>query len=119
MSSPIDSAHGAASLPPNYRKMNLKAQLRFYLDKRGMSAAELARKAGVSKQVLSLWSGGAKPKNIDQAKRVAIALGTTLDNLMFGNGVDDASEKATELDALLGTGWVSGLFEVRFRRVRK
>lgn len=84
-----------------------------------MTAAELARKAKVSKQLLSLWLGGSEPRKLDHVKQVAQALGTSVDNLCFGDGLDQESERITELDALLGDGWVGGLFEVRLRRVKK
>lgn len=99
--------------------MNLKSQLKFHLSLRSMTQSELARKAGVSKQVLSLWMGGAKPKNIDQIKRVADVFGVSVDNLLFGTGVDKERQQLTELDALLGDGWISGIFEVRFRRIQR
>lgn len=99
--------------------MNLKAQLTFYLREKGMTAAELSRKAGVPKQTLSLWLDGAEPRKMDQLKKVAGVLATTVDNLLFGNGVDQNQERVTELDALLGDGWLSGIFEVRLRRIKK
>jgi transcriptional regulator with XRE-family HTH domain len=98
--------------------MNLKAQLKFYIDYRNTTAAELSRKSGVSKQVISLWLSGSKPKNIDQVKKVATALGTTIDNLVFGSGRGDDS-KAIDIESILGDGWITGLFEVRMRRVKK
>lgn len=119
MAGPIDSSHPGPRNSPKTWVMTLKSQLQFYLDRGGMTPSELSRKAGVSKQVLSLWLGGAKPKNIEQVKKVAEVLGTTVDHLMFGKGLDQERQRVTELDALLGDGWVSGLFEVRFRRVKK
>ena len=98
---------------------NLRKQLRFYMDLREINAATVARKAQVPKQSLSGWLSGKKPADVGQVKRVADALGTTLDNLMFGDGKDREAEKVMELDALLGEGWITGLFEVRFRRVKK
>ena len=99
--------------------MRLKHQLTFYLARRGMTAAELARKAKVSKQLLSLWLGGSEPRKLNQVKLVADALGVTVDNLCFGDGIDRDAERVTDLEALLGDGWVGGLFEVRLRRVKK
>ena len=104
-------------MPRESKYMTLKAQLTFYLRHRGLTASELARKASVSKQVVSLWLAGSRPKNIEQVKRVADVLGVSLDNLMFGVGADLQQVRTTELDALLGDGWISGLFEIRFRRV--
>lgn len=99
--------------------MNLKKQLNFYLTARGMTAAELSRKSGVSKQVLSLWSSGAKPKNVEQVKKVADVFNVTLDNFLFGIGEDISSAKTNEISALFGEEWVSGVFEVKFRRIKK
>ncbi len=100
-------------------ELNLKNQLRFFLDRREMTAAQLARKAGVPKQSLSGWLAGNNPRDVRQVKRVADTLETTVDHLMFGSGRGSGQEKPTELEALLGDGWVSGLFEVKFRRVRR
>jgi transcriptional regulator with XRE-family HTH domain len=99
--------------------MNLKGQLKLYLEHTGMSASQLAKKSSVPRQSLSDWISGSKPRDIAQVKRVAEVLGTSVDHLVFGNGLDNKSQKITELDALLGDEWISGLFEVRFRRVRK
>jgi len=112
----IDSTKVNLASAPKNTLMNLKKQLRFLLDHRGMSAA---RKSSVSKQTLSLWLSGSKPKNVEQIKQVADALGVSVDHLLFGNGRDHTSEQATELDALLGDQWISGLFEIRLRRVKK
>ena len=108
-----------AHTPMQLLLMNLKKQLRCYLDAREMTASHLAKKAGVPKQSLSGWLAGSNPRDVRQVKRVANALGTTVDHLMFGNGIDPEAQKITELDALLGDGWIGGLFEVRFRRVKK
>jgi transcriptional regulator with XRE-family HTH domain len=99
--------------------MNLKAQLQLELDERGMTAAELARKSGVSKQVLSAWLGGAKPKNIEQLKKVADTLRTSIDHLAFGEGDGRGDNGYDEISATSDVGWIGGLFEVRFRRIKK
>ena len=99
--------------------MTLKMQLAHYLELRNMTAAELSRKSGVSKQVISQWLSGAQPKKLTQLKSVAEALGTTVDHLCFGSGKDTDSARVTELDALMGDQWISGLFEVRLRRVKR
>jgi transcriptional regulator with XRE-family HTH domain len=100
-------------------KMNLKNQLRYFLDQREMSASQLAKKAKVPKQSLSGWLSGSNPRDVRQVKRVADVLGVTVDHLLFGNGTDLGKQRVTELEALLGDGWIAGLFEIRFRRVRK
>ncbi|MGK5088967.1 helix-turn-helix transcriptional regulator [Bdellovibrionota bacterium FG-2] len=115
----IDKSSKKLNTLPTRLVMNLKAQLKQHLEHRGMSAAELARKSGVSRQVISLWLTGVVPKNIGHLKKVADALGTTIDNLMFGNEQRNNERKVTDLDALLGDSWISGVFEVRLRRIRK
>lgn len=99
--------------------MTLKKQLRFYLVLREMSASQLAKKSGVPKQSLSGWLSGNHPRNVTQVRMVADVLGTTVDNILFGEGQDEKQQRITELDALMGEQWISGLFEIRFRRVKK
>jgi transcriptional regulator with XRE-family HTH domain len=99
--------------------MNLKSQLKYFLDVKDMTATQLAKKAGVPKQSLSGWLAGSNPRDVRQIKRVADVLETTLDNLMFGAGENNDRQRVIELDALMGDGWISGLFEVRFRRIKK
>jgi transcriptional regulator with XRE-family HTH domain len=111
-STPIDNR-------PIDLKMNFKSQLRYFLDQREMSASQLAKKAKVPKQSLSGWLSGSSPRDVRQVKRVADALGVTIDHLLFGNGTDLGKQRVTELEALLGEGWIAGLFEVRFRRIRR
>lgn len=103
---------------PRTGQVNLKKQLTLYLKTRGMTAAELSRKSGISKQVISIWLSGTEPRKISQVKKVASVLETSIDNLCFGDGIDLEHERSTDLEALLGDQWISGLFELKFRRVR-
>lgn len=96
--------------------MRLKQQLQFYLDRKEVSAAQLSKQSGVSKQVLSLWLSGGKPRNVEQVKKVAEVLGTTVDHLCFGEG---AEQSPKGLDEAFEGDWLSGIFEVRVRRVHK
>jgi transcriptional regulator with XRE-family HTH domain len=100
-------------------ELKLKNQLQNYLAKREMTAALLARKAGIPKQSLSGWLAGSNPRDVRQVKRVAEVLGVSLDHLMFGVVESEDSPKAADLETLLGNGWITGLFEVKFRRVKK
>jgi transcriptional regulator with XRE-family HTH domain len=101
--------------------MNLKSQLRQFLDLRSLTAAQLARRSGVSKSVLSDWLAGVTPRDIQHVKKVATALGTTVDHLCFGEGPEAQSSSASDdfLGGLAEGGWIGGLFEIRFRRVRR
>ena len=66
--------------------MNLKNQLKFYLEENGITASTLARLSGVPKQSISDWLAGSNPRDIRQVKKVADSLKTTIDHLVFGEG---------------------------------
>jgi transcriptional regulator with XRE-family HTH domain len=103
---------------PIVRVVNLRRQLSLYLERFDISASQLSRKSGVAKQTISNWLAGQTPKDLNQVKSVANVLGTSIDNLCFGDGLEK-KEDAALLDALSGDGWASGVFEIKFRRVKK
>lgn len=98
--------------------MNLREQLKLYLQHFDLTAAQLSRKAGVSQQVLSLWLKGGEPKKMSQVKKVAESLGVSMDHLCYGYGIKE-SEGAVDIDHFIGDSWISGLFEVKLRRVKR
>lgn len=98
--------------------MNLKSQLRAYLQRLGISPAELARRSGVARQVLSDWLAGKAPRNLEHVKKVSDVLGTSVDHLCFGNGIESSERESIDLEDIIGDRWISGLFEVRLRRVK-
>jgi len=95
--------------------MNLKSQLKLYLDQREMSATQLSKKSGISKQVLSLWMSGGSPRNIEHVKKVAEALGTSVDHLCFGDGIETKQKHFNEISE---DEWFSGAFEIKIRKIR-
>ncbi len=99
--------------------MKLRQQLARHLELCNMSATALAKKTGIPKQTISDWLSGREPRKISQVKQAAEALGTTVDHLCFGDGENIETKKATELNALLGNDWVTGLFEIKLRRIKK
>ena len=103
---------------PNQWEMNLKKQLRLYLEHANISATQLAKKSGVPKQSLSDWLAGTNPRDVRQVKKVADVFGISIDNLMFGNGIE-TKEKTSDISDLLGDEWVSGQFEIKIRRIKK
>lgn len=97
-------------------KMNLKEQLRFFLKKRDLTPAELARRSGVSRQVLSLWLDGVEPRKLRKVRSVANALGTTIDNLCFGTGEVAPPKAACPVLHVAAKDWESGIIEIQVRK---
>ena len=107
-------------LPNPFVNMNFKKQLKLYLAHRELSASDLARAAKVPKQSISGWLAGNNPRDVRQVKAVSDALETTLDHLMFGNGIKEASSSDTDdVHSFIGDQWISGIFEVKLRRIKK
>lgn len=96
--------------------MNLKNQLKHYLSQKDISSAQLSKKSGVSKQVISLWLSGGKPRNVEQIKKVAEVLSTTVDNLCFGIG---SESKRSSFADITEDEWFSGAFEIKVRRIKR
>jgi transcriptional regulator with XRE-family HTH domain len=92
---------------PTGNPFKLRQVLKTLLAENKLSAAELSRKTSVSKQVLSDWLAGVRPRNIEQVKAVAEYFGISLDYLCFG-------ETASPAKPVPAT-WISGRFEGRIR----
>lgn len=100
--------------------MNLKNQLRTYLEHHGLTASQLSRKTGVPNATVADWLSGRKPRNLDQVRKVAEAFGTSIDHLVYGDGVEEKKQdQILDLEELMGDRWLSGVFELRLRRVKK
>lgn len=98
-------------------------QIRLRREQRGMSAAELARRAGLAKATLSGLESGRSNPTIDTLDAVAVALGIPLSDLLVSNGPDQAQVvRATDDDGsevhreLLRR--VSGAHQVEIWRLR-
>lgn len=100
-------------------RYTLKEQLVHYMELRGLGISQLARKTGVPKQTIHDWLVGKKPREPLQVLQVARALGTSMEHLLFGSLENPEDRKVTEIDALMGDGWLTGLFEVKLRRIRQ
>lgn len=98
--------------------MNLRAQLKIYLERSGMTATKLSKNSGVPNTTISDWLAGRQPRNLDQVKRVAEALGTSIDHLVFGVGFEAGTPKAVSLDEIISDQWMEGTFEIKLRRVK-
>lgn len=71
-------------------QINLSSQLKKMIDTNGHSVSELSRQSGVPKQTITDWLSGTEPRRISQVKKVAMLLGVTVDELVFG-GVEEKS----------------------------
>lgn len=101
------------------------ARLRAALDRRGLTAAELARALDVSQPTVHAWLHGLHGLRWGNAQRVAEALGTTAAWLMFGTTQEDRTAQTGDELAVLrlyrklgDEGRAEVLREMR-RRVRR
>jgi len=99
--------------------MNLSKQLEYYMKKKGLNILQLSKLSKIPKSTINDWTNRQEPKKLSQVKAVATVLQTSIDNLVFGSKEDADLEKITEIEHLIsGEQWLSGLFEVRIRRVK-
>ncbi len=99
--------------------MVLKQQLSKLLKQKGLSAADLSRLSGVSRQVLSLWMSGGQPSRIEQLKKVADVLNVSIENLCFGETAQVTPTTNPSSEPMPMDEWIGGFFEVKFRRIKK
>ena len=99
--------------PDKSERLVIKERLREYLNERSWTAAELSRRSGVPKQVLSLWLAGVEPRKLIHLKSVANVLGVTVDQLCFS--ANPAVVSGSENSA---SDWIEGVFEGRLRIAR-
>jgi transcriptional regulator with XRE-family HTH domain len=64
--------------------MKLGAILEKHCERRGLNLSELARKSGVPKQTLHGWVTGRKGVNLEQLRKVSVALEVSIHELAFG-----------------------------------
>ena len=120
--------------------MQLATQLKKCLKEHDITVAKLARIAKVPKQTIADWLTGTEPRKLTQVKRVATALGVSVDQLVFGINHDagaahpqavratkgdhsgageDGSRSLAAMINQLPDGWVAGVFEVRLRPIKR
>lgn len=64
--------------------MKLAKSIEFHLRQKRWSLTELSKKSGVSKSTLHAWTVGRKSINLENLKRVAAALETSVHQLVYG-----------------------------------
>ncbi len=94
----------------------LRHNLAAVLRARAMTAAELSRKTGVAKQVLSDWMAGVQPRKLEQLYVVSKTLGVSMEQLCFGESDADFVPNVKSSSASIGqAGDSSELHELRGR----
>jgi len=53
-------------------------------EKLGLTQQELANKVGLSQETISQYENGTRTPNVNVAKKIAKALGESLDDIFFG-----------------------------------
>jgi Helix-turn-helix len=74
----------AILIPPKEPVLKLAENLKREIYARNLRMTELARVAKVPKQSVSDWLIGTAPRDPVKVKKVAMALGMSLDQLLFG-----------------------------------
>ena len=77
------------------RGMGLKENLTYYMELKGVSAAQLARTSSTPKQRISAWLTGKTARNLNHLKRVADTLDVTVDDLLFRTPVKSGRTMST------------------------
>ena len=113
-----DLVHHQSSSTPILGTMNISKQLNILIADNNLSVAKTAKLASIPKQTLHNWTLGQSPRKIEDVKKVADVLGVSLDYLCFGD-VEKVPPEAPALDALVDGEWISGVFEVKIRKVKK
>ena len=94
-----------------HTKFDLKHQLIKHMKAHHFTAAELSRRSGVPKQVLSLWLAGVEPRKLSHLRRVAAVFGISIDELCYG----PSSQSSAALPPF--AEWIEGKFEGKLKRV--
>jgi transcriptional regulator with XRE-family HTH domain len=118
---------------PSDVNFRLRHNLLTLLKERGLTAAQLSRKTGIAKQVLSDWMSGVQPRKIEQLYMVAKELGVSMENLCFakseeellGNGRGTVTQSAggssmpdeVFTKAIFSPDEIRGRFEIYMRRI--
>ena len=80
-------------------------------EKYGLTQQELAEKLFVSRQTVCRWENGTRCPDLIMAKRIALVLGISLDELLPGDAVQDYTpEKEPPLDISCVKVMLTGIF---------
>ena len=99
--------------------LRFKDQIRCFIEHFGITPSELARRTSVPKTTLADYMRGVEPKKMIHVKAIAKEFKTSIDHMLFGNGILDDFIKEALIDQFVSDRWLSGLFEIKIRRVNK
>ena len=71
--------------------MTLGNKIKLKREQAGMSQQDLAEKLFVSRQTVSRWESGARTPDLVMAKKIAMTLGITLDDLFTGADLEQSA----------------------------
>lgn len=76
--------------------MTLGAKIRSLREQANLSQQDLAEKLFVSRQTVSRWESGTRTPDLVMAKKIAMILGVTLDELFLGADLEPAAPPKAE-----------------------
>jgi transcriptional regulator with XRE-family HTH domain len=79
-------------------ELPFRAKLQEVMEKRGLTQAQIAALAGVSKTVVHDWTAGSTPHDLQAVGRLAKALGYSFRDLLLG---EEENEEVPIIEALL------------------
>ena len=85
-------------MPDNAREIFVR-NLRFLMDARGITQADICRELNVSSATASDWCSGKKYPRVDAMQRLAELLGVMFSTLTTENGIDEYADQQV-LEAL-------------------
>jgi len=103
--------------PDDGNSFVLRKRLKTELDFRAMTAADLARRTGVPKQVISDWLAGVTPRRLDHLKKVAAELCTTIDELCFGTDSQPPLTQTLRIEGLPPGDNLVGRYEILVQKI--
>lgn len=96
-------------------ELKIGAVLTRLVKEKRMTVKELSKATGIAVSTLHEWSSGRTPRDPVQVKKVADALGVSLNKLLFD---EPDLQEAVNLTQILKEDVFSGVFQIDIRRVK-
>lgn len=74
----------------------MRTKLRAARLEKGLSVADIAERINVSPDIYYKWEAGKRDPLIDNARRVSLILGRSIEELFFADELDEMSNTGTE-----------------------